>query len=506
MNAYIDFLGGHAKKHPRKTFLAFKETSYTYEEFSALANRLGNGLKAFGIRPGDRVGIMGFNSSDWILTYFALIGIGAVVVTVNPVLTIAERAHIINHCELSALVLDAALAPDLGKLRKEIAVSKLILLGEGRCDGAVAMAQLLEKGSADPCRVERGADDPYMIFHTGGTTSLPKSAVIPHRAFHWIMSNVPAAWHVGPEDRFLISSSMSFGMASGNILPIALGAGGTVVLAERFTPAIVCEQIQKRRVTIFTGVPTMFSMLLNFADIDRYDLSSLKKCFSAGAPLLAEVVRKFWDRRKLVIHDYWGLTEAFAATVVDSSLGRERIFRKLGSSGPAVAGIQIRVLDSDGRALGPGEIGEIVLKGPNIVLEYYRQPAITAGAFVDGWFCTGDLGYLDADGELFIVDRKKDIIIRGGANIYPREIEDVISKHPKVAETAVIGVPDKIFGEEVKAYVVPAAGQAPSADEIRTHCAAQLAEYKVPKFIEFLDQLPRSKATEKILKRALRAT
>ena len=221
MNAYADFFALQKEKFPRKTFLIFKDTSYTYEEFSELVNRLGNGFKKIGVQPGDKVGIMGFNSSDWLLSYFSLISIGAVVATVNPVLSIAERVHIINHCDLSALVLDAQAIPDFEKMKKEIGLSKIVLLGEARRDGAVTMRRLLEQGSTDPCRVERDGNDPCMIFHTGGTTSLPKSAVIPHRAFHWIMSNAPGAWHVDPEDRFLISSSMSFGMASGNILPIA---------------------------------------------------------------------------------------------------------------------------------------------------------------------------------------------------------------------------------------------------------------------------------------------
>ena len=505
MNSYADILALQEGRYPKKTFLTYKDTRFTYEEFSELVNKLGNGFKEYGIQPGDKVGIMGFNCSDWLLNYFSLISIGVVVVTVNPVLSNAEKVHIVNHCDLMALVLDAQAIPDFMKMKGEIGVSAVVLFGEAGLDGAVMMSQLLEAGSSDSCRVERDENDPCMIFHTGGTTSLPKSAVIPHRAFHWIMSKAPAAWHVTPDDCFLISSSMSFGMASGNILPIALGAGGTVIVAERFTPAIVCEQIEKNKVTIFTGVPTMYSMLLNYPEINRHDLTSLRGCYSAGAPLLAEVVKKFWQRFNLVIHDYWGLTEAFASTVVDSSQSKDRVFRKLGSSGRAVEGIKIRVIDAEGHDLPSGEIGEVVLSGPNIVSEYYKQPGLTKEAFTGGWFCTGDLGYLDPDEELFIVDRKKDIIIRGGANIYPRDIEDVICKHPKVAESAVIGVPDKIFGEEIKAYIVLNPGEEVSENEIRRHCSSLLAEYKVPKFIEFLEQLPKSKATEKILKKALRS-
>jgi long-chain acyl-CoA synthetase len=504
MNSYADFFALQKGKYPNKTFLIYKDTRFTYEEFSEWVNRLGNGFKKYGIQPGDKVGIMGSNCSDWLLNYFSLISIGAVVVTVNPVLSGAEKVHIVNHCDLKALVLDTLTIPDFMKMKGEIDVSTVILYGEGSLDGAVKMSRLIAAGNADPCKVERDENDPCMIFHTGGTTSLPKSAVIPHRAFQWIMSKAPSAWHVTPEDRFLISSSMSFGMASGNILPIALGAGGTVIVAERFTPAIVCEQIEKNKVTIFTGVPTMYSMLLNYPEIDRHDLSSLRGCFSAGAPLLAEVVKKFWQKFNLVIHDYWGLTEAFASTVVDSSQSKDRIFKKLGSSGPAVEGIGIRVIDAEGHDLPPGEIGEVVLSGPNIVSEYYKQPKLTKEAFIDEWFRTGDLGYLDQDKELFIVDRKKDIIIRGGANIYPRDIEDVICKHSKVAESAVIGVPDKIFGEEIKAFVVTYPKEKASEDEIRRHCASLLAEYKVPKYIEFLEQLPKSKATEKVLKKSLR--
>ena len=504
MNPYADFLALQKQKFPKKNFLIYKDAEFTYEEFSEQVDKLGNGLKAFGIQPGDHIGMMGSNSANWILAYFSLISIGAVVVTINPALAIPEKIHIANHCNLKAIVLDAQAIPDFAEIRRDVALSRIVVLDNAKCDGAVTIGRLMENASANPCRVGRVADDPCMIFHTGGTTSLPKSAVIPHRAFHWIMSNAPAAWRVRPEDRFLISSSMSYGMASGNILPIALGIGGTVVLAERFTPAIVCEQIQKHRVTVFTGVPTMFSMLLNFSDLARYDLSSLRLCFSAGAPLLAELVAKFWQQFNLVIHDYWGLTEAFASTVVDPAQTKERTFQKLGSSGKVVQGIEIRIVDPQGKDLPTGKIGEVLLKGPNIVREYYRQPEATAQAFVGDWFCTGDLGYLDEDRELFIVDRKKDIIIRGGANIYPREVEDVLCKHPMVAEAAVIGVPDPVFGEEVKAYVVTRLGQTVGDEELKRHCASLLAEYKVPKFVEFLAQLPKSKATEKVLKKALR--
>ena len=504
MNPYADFLALQKGRFPNKHFLIYKDRKYTYAEFSGQVNKLGNGLKAIGVQPGDKIGIMGTNSADWIITYFSLISIGAVVVTINPVLALPEKVHIINHCELKGIVLDAASVADFEKIAKDTAVSTLVTMGDAHLDGAVSTGRLMEGSGTHSCRVEREADDPCMIFHTGGTTSLPKSAVIPHRAFHWIMSNAPDAWHVKPEDRFLISSSMSFGMGSGNILPIALAAGGTVVLAERFTPAIACELIQEHRVTVLTAVPTMFSMILNYSDVRRYDLSSLRLCFSAGAPLLAEVVIQFWQKFNLVIHDYWGLTEAIASTVVDSAQSKERTFKKLGSSGKAVKGIEVRVVDPEGHDLPSGQVGEVLLNGPNTVLEYFRQPEVSAQAFIGKWFRTGDLGYLDEDGEVFIVDRKKDIIIRGGANIYPREVEEAICKHPGVSEAAVIGVPDPVFGEQVKAYIVARAGATLSGEDIKQHCFMLLAEYKVPEFVEFLEQLPKSKATEKVLKRDLR--
>jgi long-chain acyl-CoA synthetase len=292
----------------------------------------------------------------------------------------------------------------------------------------------------------------------------------------------------------------SFGQSS--VMNTTFFAGGTITLVPRFDAVRVLEVIQRDRVTIFAGVPTMFFALLHHPDRDSYDTSSLRLCISGGAAMPGEVLRAFEQSFGVTVLEGYGLSE----TSPTASFNRSRDERRFLSVGKPIWGVEMKVFDMDDQELPPGRenIGEIVIRGHNVMKGYFKNPEATAEVMRSGWFHSGDMGYVDQDGYFFIVDRKKELIIRGGFNVYPREVEEVLYSHPAVAAAAVIGVPDERLGEEVKAVVQPRPGQTPSTEELIAYCKERVAAYKYPRTVEFIDQLPMG-PTGKILKKELKA-
>jgi long-chain acyl-CoA synthetase len=338
------------------------------------------------------------------------------------------------------------------------------------------------------------------MFYTSGTTGRPKGAILSHGAEVFTAKMVAGHYRLGPTDVTLIPNSLSF------IYPLVINcvasiyAGATVALQERFHPELCMRGIEQERATIFMGVPTMFGMMLEWAQQQTVDTSSLRFCISAGQNLSWNIASRFRERFGVSIFDLWGQTEGTPITGFDPSREKEG---RPESCGRALPGCAVRVIDDAGQDLPPETIGEVLLKGPCVFLGYDKNPKATEETLRDGWVFTGDLGKLDADGCLYIVGRKRDMVIRGGANIYPVEIEEAIYAHPSVAECAVIGVPDALFGETLKAIVVVGDNLALSEAELMEHCRSRLAGYKVPAAVSFVKKLPKG-PTGKILKRELR--
>ena len=347
----------------------------------------------------------------------------------------------------------------------------------------------------------RSPADPAVIIYTSGTTGVPKGAVLSHVTLY-MNADIPGRLFEFSEDDVVVVALPPFhifGLSS--IMNTCVLLGGTMSLVPRFEAAAVLDVVPRDRATVFEGVPTMFVALLQAPGLASYDLSSLRVAISGGAPIPAEIIDSFERRFGVTILEGYGLSETASTTTFNVSAAERRIY----SVGKPIWGVSVQVWDSQGRPLPPGteHVGEIVVRGPNVMTGYHNNPEATAEAFAGGWFHTGDLGYFDEDGFLFIVDRIKDLIIRGGYNVYPREVEEAIYTHPAVAEAAVIGVPDATMGEEVQAIVAIRAGQSVTEGELIDFVKQRVAAYKYPRTVEFLDSMPKG-ATGKILKKELR--
>ena len=469
----------------------FGSESYSHADVSDRVSRFAGYLDAHGIGVGDRVMIVAKNKPEWMVTLFAVLGRGATAIPVNPALTGPEIAYMVEHAGPRIIVVDADLASIIP------AGPEILTIGEA---GGGTWHEALAAGRPLEDIVERADSEPALMFYTSGTTGRPKGAVLSHGAEVFTARMVASHFGIRCTDVTLISNSLSF------IYPLvinclsAIHAGATVVLQERFHPEHCLRGIERERATIFMGVPTMFGMTLDWAHNQTVDASSLRFCISAGQNLSWNVATRFRERFGVSVFDLWGQTEGTPITGFDpakESEGRPE------SCGRALPGCAVRVVDASGRELAPDQIGEVLLTGPSVFIGYDKNPQATAETLRNGWVYTGDLGKLDADGCLYIVGRKRDMVIRGGANIYPVEIEEALYAHPAVSECAVIGIPDELYGETVKAVVVVNENFKLSEAELVEHCRRRLAAYKVPASVAFVGALPKG-PTGKILKRELR--
>jgi long-chain acyl-CoA synthetase len=473
--------------------LVFEGRELTNVDQQRGANRLAHALAAQGVRPGDRVVVMLPNCPEVMQAYAAILKLGAVVVPVVFLLGPREVRHILDHSEARLLITSPELAD-----RAAGWPGRVVLLG-GEAPGALGWEALVGGQPDAFATVDRAADDIAVILYTAGTTGQPKGVALSHRN---LLSNARAAASLYELDRTawalaVLPLSHSYGltvMNAGHIL------GTRAVLLRWFNPELVLETIERYRVQQMSGVPTMFVYLLNDPDAGRFDTSSMRLWGSGAAPLPVEIVEPFEKKFGGRLLEGYGLTEA-APVVSAHRLSGER---RLGSVGQPLPGVTVRILDDEDRELPAGELGEIGVRGDNVMLGYYRMPEETARTLRNGWLHTGDVGRLDADGYLYIVDRKKDLIIRGGFNVYPREVEEVLYAHPAVAEAAVVGRPDPLMGEDVLAFVVARAGQTPTPAEIVAFCETRLARFKCPKVVRVVESLPKS-PVGKILRKELRA-
>ena len=473
--------------------LVFEGRELTNVDQQRSASRLANALVRRGVAPGDRVVVMLPNCPEVLQSYTAIARLGGVVVPVVFLLGPAEVRHILAHSGARVLIT----SPDLA-WKADGWDGTVVLIG-GEAPGALAWDAIVPAESDAFEMVPRRPDDLAVILYTAGTTGQPKGVALSHAN---LVSNARAAASLYELDRAewslaVLPLSHSYGltlMNAGHIL------GTRAVLLRWFNPELVLETIQRYRVQQMAGVPTMFVYLLNFPEAGRFDTSSMKLWGSGAAPLPVEIVAPFEARFGGRLLEGYGLTEA--APVV--SAHRYSGERRLGSVGRPIPGVDVAILDDDDRPLPAPEIGEVCVRGPNVMLGYDQMPEETARTVRGGWLHTGDVGRLDADGYLYIVERKKDLIIRGGFNIYPREVEDVLYAHPAVAEAAVVGVPDPLMGEDVLAFVVTKAGATTTAEALIAFCRDRLAKYKCPKQVRFVETLPKS-PIGKILRKELRA-
>lgn len=480
----------HFADHP---VLVFKDEPVAFHEFTEQVARLATGLVEKGAAPGTRVVLLAYNRPEWLVSFFAILQTGATVVPVNPGLAGREVQGIVEHCEPVLAIVQEELTP----LLDAAPVQRCVLGGDDS-----PWHQLLQRSKPLVQRVETGPDETALIFYTSGTTGKPKGVMLTHRAMLFDVNMFSSHLRITPNDRSLVVGSMAFML---HLILNALSnitAGSTVVLLDRFHPAVALKTVEKHRVTLLMAVPTVYVMMMNWLDQgeESVDLSSVRWALTSGAAFPSALYDRACERFGFPVFDLWGMTECAPVTTYDPSVDRAA---KRDSCGRVLPGCGIRVVDSEFLDLPAGEIGEVLLRSPAMMSGYFRNAQATEETIVGGWVCSGDLGRVDANGCLYIIGRRKDMIIRGGSNIYPAEIEDVMYLHNAVGECAAVGVPDVTFGETVMAFVVVKEGHVLICDEVIAHCKLHLAEYKVPARVQLVETLPKG-PTGKILRRDLR--
>lgn len=474
------------------------DLSYRYEELADRIDRFANALAERGVSKGDRVAYLGNNHPDFLTTFFACGVLGAIFVPLNTRLAPAELEYMIDDCGARLLVTHQ----DVRELARAAAWStaierRIVVGGPAEVPAVESFDEVLAAASDRPIITDVSLDDPAMILYTSGTTGRPKGAVLTHGNFTWNSMNVLVDYDVTSQERSLLIAPLfhvaSLGMGA---LPTLL-KGGTLVLQEKVDAGAVLAAVQEHGITALSGVPTTFQMLAEHPDWDATDLSTLSKLTCGGSSVPLRVIEAY-EKRGLSFSSGYGMTETSpGATSLPYRKAREHI----GSSGVAHFFTHVRVVDANGEPLPAGETGEIEISGPNVMKEYWERPDATREAHHDDWIRSGDIGVLDEDGYLTISDRVKDMIISGGENIYPAEIEQLIMERPEIDSVAVIGVPHERWGEVPLAVAVKRSEI--SADAVLEHLTGRIAKYKIPRGVQFVDELPRT-ASGKIRKADLR--
>lgn len=524
------FLEESARKYPDSPCTIFKGAKISYHEMNELSDRLAAGLTSIGIKKGDRVGIFIPNTPQFVMAYYAILKIGGIVVATNPMYSPREIVHQSNDAGIEVMVVMSNFYNRIKEVQPETKIRTLVvtniketlppvtaflftLLREKKDGfrielgaGDVWMQDLIDQYSpADRPDVEVNPDDDALFQYSGGTTGTPKAAIALHRNLvanalqirYWMSTCQDG------EEVVLMAIPLYhvYGMVAGMSFAMAAGASLVMVPDARNIKDDL-ENLQKYKASIFPAVPTLYNAINNWPDViaGKYDLSSIKACISGSAPLMRETKEKFETITGGRVFEGYGLSEAPTASHCNPLLG----VNKIGSIGMPLPDVEARIisLDDEVTVLPTGEIGELVLKGPQVFRGYHNMPTETQNSLRDGWLYTGDIANMDEDGYFYIVDRKKELIKPGGFQVWPREVEDVITDHPKVFEVGVAGIPDPKRGETVKAWIVPQPGEEITVDEVRTWCKEKMAAYKVPTQVEFRTELPKT-TVGKILRREL---
>ena len=496
MTSISALLDRAAAEHPDRAALRMDDLVLSYAQLREAAGRMSTLWGSLGVEPGDRVGLMLPNVPAFPIAFYGALAAGAVVVPMNPLLKSREVSYYLGDSGAKAVIAWHAAA---GEAAKGAADAGAQMIAAETPD----LSGLLEETSAAPGSSDRGDLDDAVILYTSGTTGRPKGAELTHAG---LVSNAEISSRtlldVSPDDVIMgcLPLFHVFGLTCG--LNVSVASAATLTLLPRFDPAKALDIIQRDRVTIFEGVPTMYAAMLHLPEADPAKTATLQVCASGGAAMPVEILRGFEEKFGCVILEGYGLSE----TSPVASFNHPNRERKPGSIGTPIEGVQMRLIDDDWNTVPDGEIGEIAIRGHNVMKGYWNKPEATAetmkgvGEVGGGWFRTGDMARVDNDGYYFIVDRKKDLIIRGGYNVYPREIEEVLHEHPAVAEVAVIGIPHPSLGEEVGAAVALKPGASATPEELRLWARDRVAAYKYPRRVWLVDALPKG-PTGKILRR-----
>ena len=523
-----EYLHHSAQRYPSQVATVFLGSRLTYRQLKAQVDHLAGQLHQMGVRKGDRVAIMLPNCPQMVIAYYATLSLGAVTVLTSPLYVERELEHQWGESGVETVFALDLLWPRVEDLRRKLSLKHVIVTGvqdylpfpknvlfpfrarsQGKWvkvptgEGIFQFKHLVRSGSAPPPPADLSPDDLACLQYTGGTTGLPKGAMLTHRNLVASVTQIRAfllQGHEAAQDRAIAILPIFHVYGMNGVMNLGVHLAATLILLPRLDIESLVDTIRAQRPTFFLGVPALYVAVNSYPGIDKMDLTSIKMCFSGGAPLPVDVIKSFEERTGARIVEAYGMTEASSVTHVNPRRG----IHKFGSVGVPILGTDSRIVDVETgtQELPPGEAGELLVRGPQVMAGYWNQPDETAQVLRDGWLYTGDIATVDEDGYFYIVDRKKDMILTAGFNVYPREVEEVLYQHDKVLEAAVIGLPDKVRGEKVTAYVVLKPAEMATAQELRSFCRERLAHYKEPRAVHFRDELPKSMAG-KVLRRVL---
>ncbi len=493
-----------AGRYGRKTAIVFGDRRLSYAELDEASNKVANTLIRMGVNKGDRVAMLLPNSPEFVIIYFGIVKAGSIAVPLGTNYKVNELASLFDNCQPKVLVAESpTLEPLVPALPRFKSIKHVIDLGSKYEGQFLSYRDIMTRSSAQRIEVEPGPEDIATISYTGGPTNRPRGVMLSHRSL--VTEAIISGDGFQQTDKdivmlFALPLLHLFGLTAVLLASVYKGSTVVIVPGTGLSISILMATIEKEKGTMFLGVPYIFALAVDIAEREgvKNDLSSLRLCSSGGAPLSIDIIRRFKQHYGFDLIDIWGLTEAICHVTCPPIDGTG----KLGSVGKALPGWEVKIVDDNGRELLLNQPGEIIVRGP-IMKGYYNNPQATAEAIKDGWLYTGDIGRVDEDGYLFLSGRKKETIIVKGQNIYPSDIEDVLYTHPKVAEAAVVGIPDELRGEVVRAVISLKAGEVTTEEEIKRFCRKHMADYKVPKQVIFIDSLPKT-ATGKIRKEDLR--
>jgi acyl-CoA synthetase (AMP-forming)/AMP-acid ligase II len=501
-----------ARTFPKNLAVAHGHKKFTYAQFNSRINRLANALAGLGIKRGDNVALVQYNYPEMLESMFACFKAGYGAVPINFRLHPNEFGFIIDHSQAKAVIVSPEFNEAISYIRDRIPLARYLITLSGAEGELLDYEKLIsaESDQWDDAHVQ--PDDLAWLFYTSGTTGLPKGAMLTHRNLLAMTMNFYADMcpGLGPDDAILHAAPLSHGSGLYALPNIGKAAANIILESKSFDPELVLKTIEEYRITNMFAAPTMVKLMAESPAVGRYDYKSLKAFSYGGAPMLVEDLKEAMVKLGPCLVQLFGQAESPMTITYLSHRdhvldGTPEQMRRLASAGFPRTDVEVKIFDSEDKELSPGEMGEIVTRSDLVMKGYWRNPEATADTIKNGWLHTGDMGYMDESGYLFIMDRSKDMIISGGENIYPREIEEVLVRHPAIREVAVIGVPDPKWGEAIKAVVALLPGQSATEEELIEFCKDNIASYKKPKSVDFVHELPKNNYG-KILKRELRAT
>jgi len=497
-----------AIENPSKAAYIFQDQETSYQELEGAVTKFASSLKDLGYEKGDHIALVTGNSPYFIIGIYGALRLGLTVIPVNPIYTVDEMSYILKNGDVKGVITMDLFVEKFEHMDESLPQISHYIIAETSQDMSWKQSSLSDKmksftilaraGSLELDRPTLDDEDTAVILYTSGTTGAPKGAMLTHKNLYSNAKDVADYLKYSSDDRVIAALPMFHVFCLTVSLNAPLMNGGTVLIVPKFSPEAVFSMTKQWQGTVFAGVPTMYNYLLQYATEHVQDFSSIRLCISGGASMPVALLHSFEKAFNVIVSEGYGLSEASPVTCFNP-LDRPR---KPGSIGTSIWNVENKVVDELGEEVPAGEVGELIVRGPNVMKGYYKLPEESSVALRDGWLYTGDMATMDEEGYFFIVDRKKDMILVGGYNVYPREVEEVLYKHDHVTEVAVIGVPDPNLGESVQAFVVVDSSEI-TEEELTRYCAEHLAKYKIPASIEFLEELPKN-TTGKILRKNLR--